>query len=28
MEALCGEEKGQVGRRRIASSDLYKPRAA
>jgi len=28
METLCGEEKAQVARRRIASSDLYKPRAA
>ena len=28
METLCGEEKGQVARRRVASSDLYKPRAA
>lgn len=28
METLCGEEKSQVSRRRIASSDLYKPRAA
>ncbi len=28
MEALCGEEKAHVGRRRVASSDLYKPRAA
>jgi hypothetical protein len=28
METLCGEEKSQVSRRRVASSDLYKPRAA
>ena len=28
METLCGEEKAHVGRRRVASSDLYKPRAA
>ena len=26
MEALCGEEKAVVGRRRIASSDLNKPK--
>ncbi|ESQ73655.1 hypothetical protein ABAC402_18080, partial [Asticcacaulis sp. AC402] len=26
MEALCGEEKALVGRRRVASSDLFKPR--
>ncbi|MGZ3304272.1 MAG: hypothetical protein ACXU8U_00305 [Asticcacaulis sp.] len=25
MEALCGEEKAQVGRRRVASCDLFKP---
>jgi hypothetical protein len=25
MEALCGEEKGQLARRRVASSDLMKP---
>lgn len=25
MEALCGEEKGQLARRRVASSDLTKP---
>jgi hypothetical protein len=28
MDTLCGEEKAHVGRRRVASSDLYKPRAA
>ncbi|MEI9904135.1 MAG: hypothetical protein WDN06_09230 [Asticcacaulis sp.] len=26
MEALFGEDKAQVARRRVASSDLYKPR--
>ena len=25
MEALCGEEKGNVGRRRVASSDIMNP---
>jgi len=25
MEALCGEEKGQLARRRVASSDLMNP---
>ncbi len=28
MEALFGEDKAQVARRRVASSDLYKPRDA
>ncbi len=26
MEGLCGEEKAQVARRRVASSDVFKPR--
>lgn len=26
MELLCGEEKAQVARRRVASSDVFKPR--